>query len=103
MNKANWLFVLGLVSLVALGIQHVIFVPFLNAQVLYGSVIGTVTDQSGAVVQKAHVVVTNRATGVQRETDADENGGIVPITAQRGNDRIVAAENVSYCEKAWNN
>ena len=74
MNKANWLFVLGLVSLVALGIQHVIFVPVLNAQVLYGSVIGTVTDQSGAVVQKAHVVVTNRATGVQRETDADENG-----------------------------
>src|SRR5438477_2317804 len=33
---------------------------------------------------------------VEHITDADENGGIVPITAQRGNDRIVAAENVSY-------
>jgi len=73
-NKVNRLFLLGLFSLAVVGIQHVLLLPVLNAQVLYGSVIGTVTDQSGAVVQKAHVVVTNRATGVQRETDADENG-----------------------------
>ncbi len=45
-----------------------------SAQVLYGSVTGTIADQSGAGVPKAHVVVTNRATGLARETDADENG-----------------------------
>src|SRR6266404_5754229 len=45
-----------------------------GAQVLYGSVSGTIADQSGAAVPKAHVTVTNRATGVVRETDADENG-----------------------------
>src|SRR2546423_1576261 len=45
-----------------------------DAQVLYGSVTGTVTDQSGAGVPKAHVVVTNRATGVVREADADDTG-----------------------------
>ena len=45
-----------------------------NAQVLYGSVSGTITDQSGSGVPKAHVMVTNRATGVAREADADENG-----------------------------
>jgi hypothetical protein len=45
-----------------------------DAQVLYGSVTGTVSDQSGGAVPKAHVTLTNRATGVARETDADENG-----------------------------
>src|SRR6266404_3206880 len=45
-----------------------------RAQVLYGSVNGTITDQSGGAVPKAHVVITNRATGIQREVDVDENG-----------------------------
>ena len=45
-----------------------------SAQVLYGSVSGTITDQSGAGVPKSHVTVTNRATGVVREADADDNG-----------------------------
>src|SRR6266446_6507150 len=45
-----------------------------SAQVLDGSVSGTIADQSGGAVAKAHVVITNRATGIQRETDADENG-----------------------------
>src|SRR4029077_4600624 len=31
-------------------------------------------DQSGGGVPKAHVAITNRATGVQREVDVDENG-----------------------------
>src|SRR6266542_18765 len=45
-----------------------------EAQVLFGSVSGTVTDQSGAAVSKAHGVITNKATGVQKETNTDENG-----------------------------
>src|SRR6266700_386199 len=45
-----------------------------EAQVLFGSVSGTVTDQSGAAVSKAHGVITNKTTGVQKETDTDENG-----------------------------
>ena len=46
----------------------------LHGQVLYGSVTGTVTDQSGAGVPKAHIILTNRATSATREADADENG-----------------------------
>jgi hypothetical protein len=44
------------------------------AQVLYGSVSGSVTDSTGAAVVRAHIVATNRATSFQRETEADENG-----------------------------
>jgi len=34
-------------------------VPAIKAQVLYGSIIGTVTDSSGAVVPKAEVNAVN--------------------------------------------
>src|SRR5947208_12696218 len=45
-----------------------------NAQVLFGSASGTITDQSGAAVPKAHVSSVNKATGVRKETDADASG-----------------------------
>jgi len=46
----------------------------LPAQVLFGSVSGTITDQSGAGVPKAHVTLINKATNVQKEGDTDESG-----------------------------
>ena len=45
-----------------------------QAQVLYGSLVGRVEDQSGAVLPGARVSVTNKATGQQREAVADESG-----------------------------
>jgi len=62
------------VCLVVFGFASLTFVPRADAQVLYGSVTGTVTDQSGASVPKAHLVVVNRATRVTREADADDTG-----------------------------
>ena len=58
----------------ALGFLMFGYVRDARAQVLYGSVSGTITDQSGGALPKAHVVITNRATGIQREVDVDENG-----------------------------
>ena len=49
-------------------------VPELRAQVLYGSLIGTVSDQSGAVVPKATVTISNAQTGQTRETTTDSEG-----------------------------
>jgi len=46
----------------------------LNAQVLYGSVVGTVTDQSGAIVPGATVTITNVQTGQTREAISDDAG-----------------------------
>ena len=63
-----------LVSLLTLGFVLAGLVQRSEAQVLFGSVSGTVTDQSGATVSKAHISSVNRATGVQKETDADAGG-----------------------------
>lgn len=45
-----------------------------SAQVLYGSVVGTVTDPSGAVIPGASITLTNKDTGSSRDDKADEGG-----------------------------
>ncbi len=60
---------LVLVLIVGLGA-----VSSVDAQVLYGSIVGTVQDPSDAVIPKASVTITNTATGVTRETTADDSG-----------------------------
>jgi Carboxypeptidase regulatory-like domain/TonB dependent receptor len=47
---------------------------FAYAQVLYGSLVGRIEDQSGAVLPGAKVTVTNKATGQAREVVADQAG-----------------------------
>ncbi len=49
----------------------------LHAQVVGGSIGGTVTDPSGALVPKAHVVLLNEETGTQRAVTTNANGGFV--------------------------
>lgn len=45
-----------------------------RAQVLYGSIVGTVEDPSGAVVPGAAISVTNPQTGATRDVKADDQG-----------------------------
>ncbi len=45
-----------------------------QAQVLYGSLVGRIEDPSGAVVPGAKVSVTNKSTGQQRDVTADDSG-----------------------------
>lgn len=45
-----------------------------QAQALYGSIVGTVTDQSGAVVPSVAVVATNNDTGQTKEDTTDPSG-----------------------------
>lgn len=45
-----------------------------SAQVLYGSIVGTLTDDTGAGVPKAVVTVKNTTTGLTRQVTADDTG-----------------------------
>ena len=45
-----------------------------RAQVLYGSIVGTVTDQTGAVVPGAVVTAKNTSTGLERQATTDATG-----------------------------
>ena len=46
------------------------------AQVLYGTLTGTVSDQSGAAVPSAKVEALNVGTGVARSTTTDDRGNL---------------------------
>jgi hypothetical protein len=46
----------------------------LDAQVLYGSLVGSVSDGTGAAVPNAKIEVKNSATGLARETNSDDRG-----------------------------
>lgn len=54
-------FAVGILVLIGL------LTPSMHAQVLYGSVVGTVQDQSGAVIPGANVTLTSAGTGQTRE------------------------------------
>jgi hypothetical protein len=45
-----------------------------SAQVLYGSIAGTLTDETGAIVPGATVSVTNTNTGLSRQANTDQAG-----------------------------
>src|SRR5262249_26690345 len=55
-----------------------------RAQVLYGSLTGNVTDQSGAVVAGAKVEALNTGTGVSTSVVTDERGAYLFSNLQAG-------------------
>jgi hypothetical protein len=57
-----------------IGVIALFAISRLDAQVLYGSIVGTVSDQAGASVPEAKVRVTSRGTAQSRETLTDSAG-----------------------------
>jgi carboxypeptidase family protein len=64
----------SLCILVAGSFMTAVLVKPARAQVLYGSVSGAVTDQSGAVVPAAQVSITSDTTGLKRQAVTDSTG-----------------------------
>ena len=75
------------VLLVTVAIPRPVF-----GQVLYGSIVGTVEDPSGGVVPAAKVTLTNTATGLVREVQADDQGRYNALNLAAGTyDLVVTA------------
>lgn len=68
-SGSRLLFVLGLVSVLML-----LAAPALDGQASDGNLTGTVTDQTGAVIENAGVTLRNMNTGVARSTVTDAAG-----------------------------
>ncbi|MEJ7606441.1 MAG: carboxypeptidase-like regulatory domain-containing protein [Bryobacteraceae bacterium] len=51
-----------------------LFTSSVEAQVLYGSVVGSAQDASGAVVPNIQISLTNSETGTTREATTDASG-----------------------------
>jgi hypothetical protein len=63
-------------AVVVLGIlAGLTFAPGAVAQALYGALVGTVTDETGAALPGASITVTQTATNLSRETVSNETGG----------------------------
>src|SRR5256884_8166991 len=80
-NRLSGLFL----SLFVLGFALLGFVERTDAQVLFGSVSGTITDPSGAGMPEAHVTLINKATSVQKEAETDESGHYTITDVPPGN------------------
>ena len=64
----------AVLAVVALCVLANIGATPVHAQILYGSIVGNVTDAQGAIVPAAVVTVTHKETNLTRETTTNEQG-----------------------------
>src|ERR1039458_3409438 len=55
-----------------------------NAQILYGSITGAVSDMTGAVIPGVAVTLTDQGTGAVRSTTADNSGNYLILNVLPG-------------------
>jgi outer membrane receptor protein involved in Fe transport len=68
MNKARYLRFAGILALCLM------LIPAMMAQTSRGTLTGTVTDSTGAVIKDASVTIIQQGTGVKRETTTNSSG-----------------------------
>ena len=68
------------------------FTCLLQAQDATGRIVGTATDQSGAVIPGVHIVVTNAGTHVTRDTVTDARGFYQVLALPIGNYTVSAGK-----------
>lgn len=78
---------LWLVAIAVLLVAGAHFSP-VHAQVLYGSVVGSISDQTGAVVPGVNVTITNTETGLERQGSTDASGNFTIQNVLPGTYRV---------------
>jgi len=81
---------LALLALIALA--GVLAVPA-AAQVLYGSLLGTIEDATGAVVPNAKISITEKATGFTRDATSDASGNYSLLSIPAGSYTVKVTAN----------
>src|ERR1035437_6241409 len=83
LNSRVWVRIGVMCAMAALVFGYVTAKPA-SAQVLYGSMVGAIEDQTGAAVPKATVTITNKDTGATRTAAADDQGRYSLLNVQAG-------------------
>jgi hypothetical protein len=68
------------------------YAPLGKAQTVYGSIVGTVTDTTGAVMPGAKITLTNTGTNERRDTAADNAGNYQFLNLLPGDYQVEAEQ-----------
>ncbi len=68
------------ISLGVLALLACVAVAPVSAQTAFGTIVGNVTDESGAVVPGVTITVTNEGTGIARTVSSNEAGGYTVVS-----------------------
>ena len=68
----------------------------LQAQQNYGTILGTVTDTTGAVLTGAKITVTNTATHLTRETTTEKDGSFRVLSLPIGTYTVNSSGNFTF-------
>src|SRR5882757_5133982 len=81
-----------LVFLVALLVLSTAGSITMVAQTVYGSIVGTVTDASGAIIPGASIALANLGTNEQKSTLSGNDGNYVFVNLQPGNYSVTVSK-----------
>ena len=78
----------------------IVFAEVMNAQVERGSIVGTITDKSGAVTPGVEVTVTNENTNATVAVRTDESGNYAAVNLLAGS-YTVSAKNIGFSNQVF--
>ena len=76
------------------------FAAMITAQVERGSIVGTITDKSGAVTPGVEVIVTNESTNAAVVVRTDESGNYAAVNLLAGS-YTVSAKNIGFSNQVF--
>src|SRR5579864_5085798 len=77
-------------AVVLLSLLATAFIPTASGQTTFGTITGTVTDPTGALIPSVPVTVTNDDTGVTRKASTGANGVYTIVDLQPGTYKLHA-------------